>query len=378
MKTPQFKRFTKPDVLCEIGTELLAELFDRFKQELAARSITIPSPNLAQGHYYESVAEIFKSPAALPDNLVDAVLAVEELADPENKSRLERAFWDSPQEIYIEPQSSPEHTALKLWLNSPYERLKAESGPQAVPVPAVTPAQPPPIPQSAIGTPGSIATPPPIPQCAVVVSSPAVPSPVLQSAVADSQPDAALVSTASNRTRNGKVARLPKAVRNRLNHMMLDGLTYRQIIEALGEDGQSLNEDNLTTWKTGGYLDWRREEMDLAEIRVRQEYALELARETEGTSLCEATSKMLVAQIMDGLRGAGPNSLQTALADKPEIYVRLLNSVARLSTAAISCEQQRLREEARKASLAKEKSDPADRSITQETLTNIDQMLRNH
>jgi len=51
---------------------------------------------------------------------------------------------------------------------------------------------------------------------------------------------------------------------------------------------------------------------------------------------------------------------------------------SRLSSAAISCEQQRLKEEARKATLAKEKLDPADRSITQETLTNIDQMLRNH
>src|SRR5437667_12351481 len=100
----KFKRFTQPDVLYEIGAELLTELFDRFKTDLDARKVAIPNPNLADGHYYETVAELFKSPTALPVGLVEAIVAVEELASPENKHRLERAFWDSPMELYIEPQ----------------------------------------------------------------------------------------------------------------------------------------------------------------------------------------------------------------------------------------------------------------------------------
>src|SRR2546423_8042146 len=114
-------RFTQPQILYEMGTELLSLLFDRFKDELAARNIVIPDPNLAQGHYYESVAAIFKSPESLPPNLVEAVQAIEELASPEHKPRLETMFWEAPQHIYIEPQSSPEHTALKLWLHAPYK-----------------------------------------------------------------------------------------------------------------------------------------------------------------------------------------------------------------------------------------------------------------
>ena len=178
--------------------------------------------------------------------------------------------------------------------------------------------------------------------------------------------------------RTGKVARLPKAARDMVNQMMLDGRTYLEIIAALGEEGKDLNEDNLSSWKSGGYLEFRKEERDMAEIRCRQEYAAEVARETEGTGLCEATSKMLLAQIFGTLRDAGPGSLQTALTDKPEVYVRLLHAVARLSATAISLERQRIKEEERKAHLEKEQIPPEDRSITDQTVGVVDEMLRTH
>src|SRR5439155_26806962 len=57
--------------------------------------------------------------------------------------------------------------------------------------------------------------------------------------------------------RTGKVARLPKRARDTINQMMLDGHTYLEIITALGDDGKELNEDNLSTWKSGGYLEFR-------------------------------------------------------------------------------------------------------------------------
>src|SRR5262245_45034550 len=45
--------------------------------------------------------------------------------------------------------------------------------------------------------------------------------------------------------RNGNVARLPKAVRDKVNVMIQDGLTYAEIIERLGEDGKELDYSNL-------------------------------------------------------------------------------------------------------------------------------------
>ena len=183
-------------------------------------------------------------------------------------------------------------------------------------------------------------------------------------------------STGFTGGRIGKVARLPKSIRDKISQLMLDGRTYLQIIAELGEEGESLTEDNLGTWKSSGYLEYRRDEKEMADMRFRHEYAADLARETEGTSLCEATSKMLLAQILDALRDAGPGSLQSALADKPEIYVRLAHAVARISVGAIACERQRLNEAQRKAQMDKENADPADRSISSETVSTVDELLR--
>src|SRR6266853_1652368 len=142
----KLNRFTQPDFLYEIGTELLSELLNRFKTDLDARNVVIPSPTLPEAQYYESVADLFKSPAALPEQLVEAVQAVEELASPENKSRLESAFSEAPLELYIEPQASPEHTALKIWLNFPYQPTKPAAAPEPPPVmpapPVIAESQP--------------------------------------------------------------------------------------------------------------------------------------------------------------------------------------------------------------------------------------------
>jgi len=331
-------RFTQPEVLYEMGTELLTKLFDHFKEELAAKNIVIPNPNLAQGHYYESVAEIFKSPANLPENLVGAVLAIEELASPENKARLETAFWDAPQDIYLEPQSSPEHTALKLWLHSPYCRAEG----------------------STTNAPSSIHHPP----------SPAQTAPPGQPAVS------LAVIPASGHRRQGKVARLPKAVRDKLNFLILDGLSYTDIIKALGEDGEGLNEDMLSRWKLGGHQEWLTEEKDMEDMHLREEYTLQLVKENGGTTLNEATIKMATAQIRQALRAFGQNVLQSALEDNSQNYIRLINALARLTSGAITCQHNRVREDQRQASLEKGAIDPANLAITPETLRKIEELLR--
>ncbi len=71
--------------------------------------------------------------------------------------------------------------------------------------------------------------------------------------------------------RNGKVAKLPEPIRNLINQMLDDGLTYRAIIRNLQErasippsalppgqivltpDQARLSEMNLSNWYRGGY-----------------------------------------------------------------------------------------------------------------------------
>src|SRR5450756_99361 len=75
-------------------------------------------------------------------------------------------------------------------------------------------------------------------------------------------------------TRNGKIARLPKAIREQLNKNLEDGVPGVRLVDWLNSlpavqqvlteqfDGRGINETNLSEWKAGGFLDWQaRQEM---------------------------------------------------------------------------------------------------------------------
>ena len=69
-------------------------------------------------------------------------------------------------------------------------------------------------------------------------------------------------------TRNGKIARLPRQVRDELNRRLRDGQKGSQLVvwlnalpkvkAALAKDfgGRPLSEQNVSQWKQGGYQDW--------------------------------------------------------------------------------------------------------------------------
>jgi len=72
-----------------------------------------------------------------------------------------------------------------------------------------------------------------------------------------------------NVTRNGKIARLPLAMRQELNRRLdegeqakklvawLNGLPEVQTIVAAEFGGKAIRAQNLSEWKQGGYLDWK-------------------------------------------------------------------------------------------------------------------------
>ena len=82
-----------------------------------------------------------------------------------------------------------------------------------------------------------------------------------------------------NVTRNGKIARLPKAIREELNRRLADGEPGKELVawlnglpqvrHVLAGDfgGRPVREQNLSEWRQGGYVEW-----------LRQQEALELVR----------------------------------------------------------------------------------------------------
>ncbi|SPE52491.1 hypothetical protein SBV1_1530037 [Verrucomicrobia bacterium] len=109
--------------------------------------------------------------------------------------------------------------------------------------------------------------------------------------------------------RNGKIARLPYELRETLNQRLQEGHEGKsllrwlnssaQVQQVLAEhfEGASINAQNLTEWRQGGYQDWLadQERRDLV-CRIADQ-ALGFEDAAQGTSLSERLSTILVAEL---------------------------------------------------------------------------------
>ena len=74
--------------------------------------------------------------------------------------------------------------------------------------------------------------------------------------------------------RNGKIARLPEAVRKIVNQMLDDNRTYPQVIARLAELGHTgIRPQNLSEWRKGGYQDWLRFKQELEFFKLDHQRA---------------------------------------------------------------------------------------------------------
>ena len=165
--------------------------------------------------------------------------------------------------------------------------------------------------------------------------------------------------------RGGKIAHLSRRDRDRINEMISDGFTYREILEELGEVGQGITEKNLSIWKAGGYQAWERERQRLQSMRFRQEFAGDLVRENDGLQTHQAGFQIAALQICDLVNDFDPALLKEALQTNPthyamllNAYTHLLNAMPKLSQAEAEC-QRRRSEAAAAAVQAKPESEKA-------------------
>ena len=136
-KSPQLTRFTQPPVLADVGRGLIAELFDRFKEDLGTAvgtpdlsgssvrtlpicGLALPKPDAEDGPYFDSCAALFSATETLPLRLRHALLALEKLASPEERDRLHETVMDAPIILGLDFHDVPERLALQLYLWAPY------------------------------------------------------------------------------------------------------------------------------------------------------------------------------------------------------------------------------------------------------------------
>ena len=102
--------------------------------------------------------------------------------------------------------------------------------------------------------------------------------------------------------RNGKIARLPKKLRDLVNELLSDGATYAEIVRRLNESADPslpypVAEKNISTWHDGGYQDWLRQQENLELLTSRLDFALDLARNSQSEKLQELTLQLAAMRL---------------------------------------------------------------------------------
>src|SRR5262249_12363345 len=98
----------------EINPLTRREFFAHFEKELREAFPELPPISVGDQDYDNAVYGLLNRPAFLPEPMRDALLAIQELAAPENRQLL-RALttW---RYVYCEKEATAEHVAVSYWL----------------------------------------------------------------------------------------------------------------------------------------------------------------------------------------------------------------------------------------------------------------------
>ncbi len=117
-------------------------------------------------------------------------------------------------------------------------------------------------------------------------------------------------------TRRGKIARLPRAIREELNHRLDEGDPQKDLVRWLNSlpdvkavlqthfEGKAITAQNLSEWKQGGYRDWRAqlEALEIARC-LREESSLSQGESEGQPPLVDALAFWLTVRLAAETRG---------------------------------------------------------------------------
>jgi hypothetical protein len=160
---------------------------------------------------------------------------------------------------------------------------------------------------------------------------------------------------ASRRKRTGKIAQLPKAVRERINQLLDDGRDYPAILKELGPHAQGISHQNLTNWRQGGYQDHLDHQRELECIRTQIEAAADLIHDRPGITMPEllkACDTVAITQMFHVIMHHGEEVLIRGLQQHPIKYLNLLNTICNMNDSQIRAQMVRMKLEDRAAAAA--------------------------
>jgi len=170
----------------------------------------------------------------------------------------------------------------------------------------------------------------------------------------------------SNR-RQGKIARLPKQLRDAVCLALRDGADDRTVIKliaaarkngAMQADGRPVqipNAVNVSKWvkgkpgaKSSGYKDWLHEQERLDDMQRRREFAVAIAKANEGSQVHQANLDLAASQALEFLNEFDITGLIDAAKEKPGLYVEVVRTIAPIADKALNYQKfKRMVEEVR-------------------------------
>lgn len=142
--------------------------------------------------------------------------------------------------------------------------------------------------------------------------------------------------------RNGKIARLPHALRDEVNRRLLDGETSSEILPWLNNlpevikeielhwEGVLLSPQNLSEWRLGGFKDWLRQRAKVESLKTLSNYASELTQAGKGI---ESGARQIIAghvlEAMEEITLSGDEE-----SDPIERLTKAAAAIARLSKSS--------------------------------------------
>lgn len=181
-----------------------------------------------------------------------------------------------------------------------------------------------------------------------------------------------------DRSRTGRIARLPKAKRDLVNQMLQDGAPYKKIIDALDKKGEpGITSANLMYWRKGGYRDWLQQQERVEGMQKRSDRILQFLKNNPGTDLNEAGLKLAASHLFEVLDHFDLEPLKELLKSDPTNFPDIANCLAKLSKSTLDLEKfkEAIAEEKRKLEAEVDKKKPK-RALTRETITKMEKALK--
>ena len=124
-------------------------------------------------------------------------------------------------------------------------------------------------------------------------------------------------------TRNGKIARLPRHIREQLNRRLEDADPGEPLLEWLNElpevkevlkkqfGGVPINKQSLSQWRLGGYQDWLQHEESCDMVRQLAEQAGDLNAEADDLSVTEMLAGLMSVELARATRAMLAEAVNT-------------------------------------------------------------------